>query len=284
MPIISLGRDWTELNLFWNIVGLIGVNFRDFINIALYIINPKTVLNLMDFNQNKDGQFYLDQSDSGTEVQSQFFTKVFTWMFVALTITGFTAFTVSTNPSWMEAIYYSNLKWLVMLAPLGLVFLIGGRIERMSAMMTTILFFVFSVLMGVSMSYIFMVYTASSITSTFFICSATFAAMAGIGYFTKKDLTKMGSYLYMALIGLILTSVVNWFIGSSIVYWLSSGIGILIFTGLTIYDTQRLKELAHAYNTDEEMMQKGAIYGALSLYLNFINLFIYMLRFLGDRN
>ena len=94
----------------------------------------------------------------------------------------------------------------------------------------------------------------------------------------------MGSYLYMALIGLILTSVVNWFIGSSMVYWLSSGIGILIFTGLTIYDTQRLKELAHAYNTDEEMMQKGAIYGALSLYLNFINLFIYMLRFLGDRN
>lgn len=238
----------------------------------------------MDFNQQDNGHFFLDQAETSTEVQSRFFARVFSWMFVALAITGLTAYTVSTNASWMEAIYYTNLKWLVMLAPLGMVFLISGRMDRFNAMTTSILFFVFAVLMGISMSYIFMVYTASSITSTFFICSATFGSMAAIGYFTKRDLTKMGSFLYMALIGLIITSVVNWFIGSSMIYWLSSVIGILIFTGLTIYDTKRLKELAHLYVNDEEMMQKGAIFGALSLYLNFINLFIYLLRFFGERD
>ena len=238
----------------------------------------------MDFNQQDNGHFFLDQTETSAEVQSQFFAKVFSWMFIALAITGLTAYTVSTNASWMETIYYTNLKWLVMLAPLGMVFLISGRLERFNAMTTTILFFVFAVLMGISMSYIFMIYTASSITSTFFICSATFGSMAAIGYFTKRDLTKMGSFLYMALIGLIITSVVNWFIGSSTIYWLSSVFGILIFTGLTIYDTKRLKEMAHLYVNDEEMMQKGAIFGALSLYLNFINLFIYLLRFFGGRD
>ena len=238
----------------------------------------------MDFNQQDNGHFFLDQTETSAEVQSQFFAKVFSWMFVALAITGLTAYTVSTNASWMETIYYTNLKWLVMLAPLGMVFLISGRLDRFNAMTTTILFFVFSVLMGISMTYIFMIYTASSITSTFFICSATFGSMAAIGYFTKRDLTKMGSFLYMALIGLIITSVVNWFIGSSTIYWLSSVFGILIFTGLTIYDTKRLKEMAHLYVNDEEMMQKGAIFGALSLYLNFINLFIYLLRFFGGRD
>ncbi len=238
----------------------------------------------MDFNQQDNGHFFLDQTETSAEVQSQFFAKVFSWMFVALAITGLTAYTVSTNASWMETIYYTNLKWLVMLAPLGMVFLISGRLDRFNAMTTTILFFVFAVLMGISMSYIFMIYTASSITSTFFICSATFGSMAAIGYFTKRDLTKMGSFLYMALIGLIITSVVNWFIGSSTIYWLSSVFGILIFTGLTIYDTKRLKEMAHLYVNDEEMMQKGAIFGALSLYLNFINLFIYLLRFFGGRD
>jgi FtsH-binding integral membrane protein len=238
----------------------------------------------MDFNQQDNGHFFLDQTETSSEIQTQFFAKVFTWMFVALAITGLTAYTVSTNSAWMETIYYTNLKWLVMLAPLGLVFLIGGKLDRFNAMTVTILFFVFAVLMGVSMSYIFMIYTAASITSTFFICSATFGAMAAIGYFTKRDLTKMGSFLYMALIGLIITSIVNWFIGSSMIYWISSVIGILIFTGLTIYDTKRLKELALVYANDEEMMQKGAIHGALSLYLNFINLFIYLLRFFGDRD
>lgn len=238
----------------------------------------------MDFNQQDNGHFFLDQTETSAEVQSQFFAKVFSWMFVALAITGLTAYTVSTNASWMETIYYTNLKWLVMLAPLGMVFLISGRLDRFNAMTTTILFFVFAVLMGISMSYIFMIYTASSITSTFFICSATFGSMAAIGYFTKRDLTKMGSFLYMALIGLIITSVVNWFIGSSTIYWLSSVFGILIFTGLTIYDTKRLKEMSHLYVNDEEMMQKGAIFGALSLYLNFINLFIYLLRFFGGRD
>lgn len=237
----------------------------------------------MNFNQ-QEGQFFLDHTETSAEVQSAFITKVFLWMFVALAVTGFTAFSVSTNISWMEAIYQTPLRWLVMLAPLALVFVIGNRLERMDPVMTTVLFFAFAVLMGVSMSYIFVVYTTASIYSTFFICSATFGVMAAIGYFTKRDLSKMGSYLFMALIGLILVSVVNWFLQSPMVYWISSGVGILIFTGLTIYDTNRLKQLASMTAGDEDRSQKWAIYGALSLYLNFINLFIYLLRFFGSRD
>ena len=235
--------------------------------------------------RNSDKPFFLDhQTQVSADAEASFISKVFLWMFVGLLMTGFTAFSVSNNPEWMEAIHFSSLRWLVMLAPIGLVILMGTRVHKMSAVATTVTFFVFSTLMGLSLSYIFMLYTTASITNTFFISAATFGVMAAYGYITKKDLTKMGSLLYMALIGLIITSVVNWFIGSSMIYWISSGFGVLIFVGLTAYDTQRIKQMAHAASQDEEMMQKGAILGALSMYLNFVNLFLYLLRFFGDRD
>ena len=181
-----------------------------------------------------------------------------------------------------NAIYMSGLKWLVMLAPLGIVFYMSFGINKMSAAKAQTTFWIFAALMGLSLSSILLVYTGMSITRVFFICSATFGAMSIYGYTTKRDLTKLGSFLMMGLIGIIIASIVNIFMKSSMMYFVISILGVLIFVGLTAYDTQKIKNM-YAASDKGELMGKKAVMGALTLYLDFINLFIMLLRLFGQR-
>ena len=181
-----------------------------------------------------------------------------------------------------NAIYMSGLKWLVMLAPLGIVFYMSFGINKMSAAKAQTTFWIFAALMGLSLSSILLIYTGMSITRVFFICAATFGAMSIYGYTTKRDLTKLGSFLMMGLIGIIIASIVNIFMKSSMMYFVISILGVLIFVGLTAYDTQKIKNMYAASDTGE-LMGKKAVMGALTLYLDFINLFIMLLRLFGQR-
>ena len=180
------------------------------------------------------------------------------------------------------AIYNSALRWVVMLAPLGVVFYMSFGINKMSASKAQTTFWVFAGLMGLSLSSILLVYTGMSVTRVFFICSATFGAMSIYGYTTKRDLTKLGSFLMMGLIGIIIASIVNIFMQSSMMYFVISILGVLIFVGLTAYDTQKIKNM-YAVSDTGEVMGKKAVMGALTLYLDFINLFIMLLRLFGQR-
>ncbi len=181
-----------------------------------------------------------------------------------------------------QAIYNSGLKWVVMLAPLGVVFYMSFGINKMSAAKAQTTFWVFAALMGLSLSSLLLYYTGISVTRVFFICSATFGAMSIYGYTTKRDLTKLGSFLMMGLIGIIIASLVNIFLQSPKIYWIISFLGVFIFIGLTAYDTQKIKNMYSASDTGE-LMGKKAVMGALTLYLDFINLFIMLLRLFGQR-
>jgi FtsH-binding integral membrane protein len=180
------------------------------------------------------------------------------------------------------AIYNSALRWVVMLAPLGVVFYMSFGINKMSASKAQTTFWVFAALMGLSLSSLLLYYTGMSVTRVFFICSATFGAMSIYGYTTKRDLTKLGSFLMMGLIGIIIASIVNLFLQSEKMYWIISYLGVLIFIGLTAYDTQKIKNM-YAASDSIEIMGKKAVMGALTLYLDFINLFIMLLRIFGQR-
>ena len=180
------------------------------------------------------------------------------------------------------AIYASPLKWLVMLAPLGVVLYMSFGITKMSAAKAQTTFWVFAGLMGISLSSIFIQYTGDSIARVFFITSGTFGAMSIYGYTTKRDLTKLGSFLMMGLFGIIIASVVNIFMKSTMMYFVISILGVLIFVGLTAYDTQKIKNMYMASDSGE-LMGKKAVMGALTLYLDFINLFIMLLRLFGQR-
>ena len=181
-----------------------------------------------------------------------------------------------------NALFFSGLKWVVMLAPLGIVFYMSFGINKMSSSKAQTVFWVFAALMGLSLSWILLVYTGASIARVFFITSATFGAMSLYGYTTKRDLTKLGSFLMMGLIGIIIASLVNIFMKSSMMYFVISILGVLIFVGLTAYDTQKIKNMYAASDTGE-LMGKKAVMGALTLYLDFINLFIMLLRLFGQR-
>ena len=189
-------------------------------------------------------------------------------------ITGFTSFG--------NALFFSGLKWVVMLAPLGIVFYMSFGIRKMSAAKAQTVFWVFAALMGLSLSWILLVYTGVSVARVFFITSATFGAMSIYGYTTKRDLTKLGSFLMMGLIGIIIASVVNIFMKSTMMYFVISILGVLIFVGLTAYDTQKIKNMYLASDSGE-IIGKKAVMGALTLYLDFINLFIMLLRLFGQR-
>ena len=189
-------------------------------------------------------------------------------------ITGFT--------SLGNALFFSGLKWVVMLAPLGIVFYMSFGIKKMSAAKAQTVFWVFAALMGLSLSWILLVYTGASVARVFFITSATFGAMSIYGYTTKRDLTKFGSFLMMGLIGIIIASVVNIFMKSTMMYFVISILGVLIFVGLTAYDTQKIKNM-YIVSDSGEIMGKKAVMGALTLYLDFINLFIMLLRLFGQR-
>ena len=181
-----------------------------------------------------------------------------------------------------NALYNSALMWVVMLAPLGVVFYMSFGIRKMSAAKAQTTFWIFAALMGASLSSIFLVYTGASITRVFFITAGTFAAMSIYGYTTKRHLTKLGSFLMMGLIGIIIASVVNIFMKSSMMYFVISILGVLIFVGLTAYDTQKIKNM-YLVSDSGELMGKKAVMGALTLYLDFINLFIMLLRLFGQR-
>ena len=221
--------------------------------------------------------------------------KVYNYMATGVLLTGIVALlsfkmsvvtdaggSIVALTSFGSAIYMSGLKWVVMLAPLAIVFYMSFGINKMSAGKAQTTFWVFAALMGLSLSSILLVYTGLSVTRVFFISSATFGAMSIYGYTTKRDLTKLGSFLMMGLIGIIIASLVNIFMISSIMYFVISILGVLIFVGLTAYDTQKIKNMYVASDTGE-LMGKKAVMGALTLYLDFINLFIMLLRLFGQR-
>ncbi|MBA3028086.1 MAG: Bax inhibitor-1/YccA family protein [Desulfobacteraceae bacterium] len=224
-----------------------------------------------------------------TRVQVQvneFIRSVYNWMTVGLALTGFMAYYVSQSQAMLQLIFGNKLVFFgLIIAELGMVFYLSARIQKLSASTATALFTGYAALNGVTLSCIFIVYSGTSITSTFFICSAMFVACSVYGMVTKKDLTSFGGFLSMGLIGIIIASVVNLFLKSSGLHMIISYIGVFVFVGLTAYDTQKLKTMAMSQpdGLDGAVVRKGAILGALTLYLDFINLFLMLLRILGDR-
>jgi uncharacterized protein len=223
-----------------------------------------------------------------------YFLKVYNYMASALILTGLVAFFASqaaviqtadgvSLTQFGNALFNSPLKWIVMLAPLGMVMFLSIRVNKMSEQAAQVSFWVFAALMGLSLASIFLVFTGTSIARVFFITAGTFGAMSLYGYTTKRDLTGMGSFLMMGAIGLMIASIVNIFLGSSMLQMVISVVGVLVFTGLTAYDTQRIKSVYYQVVGNGEALGKAAIMGALSLYLDFINLFIMLLQLVGER-
>lgn len=209
--------------------------------------------------------------------------KVFVWMTLALAITGLTAYGVATSPALLSLIFSSKVTFFgLIIAEFALVFAISGAINRLSLSTATLLFILYSVINGATLSTIFFAFSVATIGKVFFITAGTFGAMALVGYTTKTDLTSMGKLLFMALLGIIIASVVNMFVGSSGLDLILSYVGVLVFVGLTAYDTQKIKQMCQAAPDSGESTQKLALIGALSLYLDFINLFLYLLRIFGN--
>lgn len=241
----------------------------------------------MNTPQNQFEQTFSTNTETQDLVKT-FMTTVFGWMFLALGITATTAYLFASSPSLISLLYgetgLSIFGWVVLLAPFGLVMLMSFRFQKMNLVNLSLMFLVYAILMGMSLSFVLLIYTSASVFSTFVVTSGTFGLMALVGYTTNTDLTKFGSILYMALIGIILASVVNFFMNSGTLEYIISIAGVLIFTGLTAYDVQKLKRIGMA--TGEyagQAKEKLAIMGALTLYLDFINLFLFLLRFLGNR-
>lgn len=216
--------------------------------------------------------------------QSNFMTKVYGWMSLALFLTALTSLYVVSSETMIELVFSNRFVFMgLLLGELGLVMAISAAIGRISSTTATILFIIYAVANGLTLSVIFLVYTAGSIATTFMVTAGTFGAMSLYGYTTKKDLTSWGSLLFMALIGLVLASIVNLFFQNEILYWVTTYAGVLIFVGLTAYDTQKIKEMSMVGHADAETERKGAILGALTLYLDFVNLFLYLLRLFGRK-
>jgi FtsH-binding integral membrane protein len=225
-------------------------------------------------------------SQATTEASTIFLAKVFNWMAIGLGLTGLAAFLTVNSQTALQFIFGNKMVFYgLIFGELGLVFYLSARIEKISAQAATGLFIAYSILNGVTLSAILLLYTLSSVAATFFITAGMFGAMAVYGFVTKRDLSSWGSFLFMGLIGIIIAMVVNIFLGSSMMSWVISGIGVIIFTGLTAYDVQQITRMGEQgiMNGGEAAIRKGAIMGALKLYLDFINLFLMLLRFLGDR-
>lgn len=224
------------------------------------------------------------RGDRAIAIQNSFLRRVYTWMALGLGITAVISLFVSASPA-LEQIFIGNqvLFFLLIIAELGMVVGLSAGINRISASTATIMFFIYSALNGLTFSFIFLVYTAASIASTFFITAGTFAAMSIYGYTTKRDLTAWRSFLFMGLIGVIIAAVVNIFLHSMMIYWIVTFAGVIVFVGLTAYDTQKIKEMAYQGFGNEQMEQKAGVIGALRLYLDFINLFLLLLRLFGQR-
>jgi len=212
----------------------------------------------------------------------QHMLRVYNYMGLGLVVTGLVAFLVSSTPALYVPIFSSPLKWVVMLAPLAFVMLFSFKMQTMSAASAQAMFWAFCAVMGLSLASVFLVFTGTSIARTFFIAATMFGATSLYGYTTRRDLTQFSSFLIMGLIGVVIASVVNLFLGSTALQFAISVIGIAVFIGLTAWDTQTIKE-QYAENFDAESRQKLAVFGAFSLYLNFINIFQLLLNFTGER-
>ena len=253
----------------------------------------------MDFNkQNIQSRTAAGQTHEIDEGLRKYMLKVYNYMASGVMLTGIVSlflfqlsggYNIQVTPTGItgltsvgNALYNSALMWVIMLAPLGVVFYMSFGIRKMSATKAQGTFWIFAALMGASLSSIFLIYTGASITRVFFITAGTFGAMSIYGYTTKRDLTKLGSFLMMGLIGIIIASIVNIFMKSTMMYFVISILGVLIFVGLTAYDTQKIKNM-YLVSDSGEIMGKKAVMGALTLYLDFINLFIMLLRLFGQR-
>jgi hypothetical protein len=231
----------------------------------------------------------LNQNDSCTAVATAtvadgFLARVYGWMTAGLALTALASMFTLSSEALLQLIFGNRMVFYgLIIAELGLVVALSAAINRISAATATLLFLVYSALNGVTFAAIFLIYTQSSIASTFFVASGTFAAMSCYGYLTKRDLTGWGSFLFMGLIGIIIASLVNIFLHSEMIYWITSYIGVFVFVGLTAYDTQKIKQIGQAGFADAEQQKKSAILGALRLYLDFINLFVMLLRVMGNR-
>jgi FtsH-binding integral membrane protein len=217
---------------------------------------------------------------------NSFIRSVYNWMAIGLALTGFIAYYVAGNETLLKMIIGNQLLFFgLIIGELALVFYLSARIQKVQASTATGLFLLYAGLNGVTLSVIFLAYTASSIASTFFICAATFTVCSIFGMVTKRDLTSLGGFMFMGLIGIIIASVVNMFLKSNAMHMIIGYVGVLVFVGLTAYDTQKLKHMALSQPAGLEagVVRKGAIIGALALYLDFINLFLMLLRIFGDR-
>ncbi|MBU0908936.1 MAG: Bax inhibitor-1/YccA family protein [Proteobacteria bacterium] len=226
-------------------------------------------------------------SQAETQASTIFLAKVFNWMAIGLGLTGLMAFLVANSETAMQIfIFNPMMRWGIIIAELGLVFYLSARVTRLSAPVATALFLIYSALNGVTLSVILRIYTSTSVAATFFITAGMFGAMAIYGMVTKKDLSGLGSFMFMGLVGMIIASVVNIFLQSSMMAWIVSGLGVIIFTGLTAYDVQKITQIGASgiMQQGESAIRKGAIMGALALYLDFINLFLSLLQFLGNRD
>lgn len=228
--------------------------------------------------------FTADGQMSVSEAFPVLMRKVYVWMTLALLITGMTAYYVASTPAIYTAILTNQiLFWGLLIAELALVMVVSAAINRISLFVATVLFILYSVINGATMSFIFMLYSASSIAQVFFITAGTFGAMAAIGYTTKKDLSSIGRIMYMALIGLVIATIVNIFLKSDGLMMILSYVGVIVFVGLTAWDTQKIKQMLIQAPDVDEATQKVALLGALTLYLDFVNLFLYLLRIFGRR-
>ena len=220
-----------------------------------------------------------------SEAATIFLAKVFNWMAAGLGITALTAFLVSHSQAMIRFIFGTPAFYVMIFAELGMVIYLSARIQRMRARTATIMFLLYSALNGATLSSLLLYYTAASVTSAFLVAGLMFGAMAVYGTVTKKDLSSMGSFMFMGLVGMIIAGLVNFFLKSPMMDFVISGIGVIVFTGLTAYDVQKIQALGSAgiMNDSAGVVRKGAIMGALALYLDFINLFLSLLRLMGDR-
>ena len=219
-----------------------------------------------------------------TATTNTFLQKVYLWMMVGLAMTALASAFMLSSQTAQQLIFGNKMVFYgLIFAQLGMVIAISAAINRMSAATATLMFVAYSALTGITFAAIFMMYTRSSIVSTFLVTAGTFGAMSLYGYVTKKDLTGFGSFLFMGLIGIVIASVVNIFLHSEMIYWITTYIGVFVFVGLTAYDTQKIKQIGQAGFANGEDQQKAAILGALRLYLDFINLFLMLLRIMGSR-
>lgn len=233
----------------------------------------------------EENKIYARESEVQSSASSLLLRRVYTWMTLALLISGLTALKVVSSPGILSWVFSSQATlYGLLIAEVAVVLLLTWMLNRLSFLAATVMFIAYAVLNGVTCSVYFLKFTSESIASTFFITAGTFGALSLYGMFTKRDLSSIGRILFMSLIGLIIASLVNLFMRNEMIYWIISYAGVAIFVGLTAYDTQKIKQMLEVHGTEvNDTTQKLALMGALTLYLDFINLFIYLLRIMGSR-